>query len=604
MTSTVAKASVELDSSAKELWPFVGATDQINRWMGDAPFKLKPIDAANKSGARYHVESDATWFSMDHEALPFDWENEKYLKAARKMIGSPFSSIVLLVKLEPGKKPGGTRVDVSLEVGVRSILGKPIAVIAAKRHVQKYVELMRKIDAHVRDEAHTEAPFSMATPARPDIAAVSRNRLIAAGVERNLAERLSTHVTDAPDVEVIHMRPFELADEWKIDRNEMLKAFLQSVLAGLTELRWSIICPSCRTASEHVTSLQEISTEGHCQLCDISFDLDLDRSVEATFLPHDALRTVVAQPFCIGGPSRTPHVISQANLDPAASHEFTAPAEVGRFRIFARGGANASVEVEENGSAEASAAVEDNAVRPAELHVKPGGKIVVTNKTDEGRHVKLERLGYASAAATAHAVSTLPEFRRFFSTDLLKRETPLKVSHVAILFSDLVGSTALYSSIGDAAAFRLVDDHFDLLREVIGRHDGVVVKTMGDAILAAFTDSSKATAAAAESLEKFESFRSGRPHGDKIGIKLGLFAGACYVVQANGALDYFGQVVNVASRVQHLAGSGEILLPKEVFSTLGATLRDSLEVLEELEARVKGVEGPIPLVRVRRKPAT
>jgi class 3 adenylate cyclase len=186
----------------------------------------------------------------------------------------------------------------------------------------------------------------------------------------------------------------------------------------------------------------------------------------------------------------------------------------------------------------------------------------------------------------------------------LKRATPLKVSHVAILFSDLVGSTALYSSIGDAAAFRLVDDHFDLLREIIGRHDGVVVKTMGDAILAAFTDSSKATAAAAESLEKFESFRSGRSHGDKIGIKLGLFAGACYVVQANGALDYFGQVVNVASRVQHLAGSGEILLPKEIFSTLVATLRDSLEVLEELEARVKGVEDPIPLVRVRRKPAT
>ncbi|MEO7112641.1 MAG: DUF5939 domain-containing protein, partial [Polyangiaceae bacterium] len=482
MTSTVAKASVELESSAKELWPFVGATDQINRWMGDAPFKLKPIDAANKSGARYHVESDATWFAMDHEALPFDWENEKYLKAARKMISSPFSSIVLLVKLEPGKKPGGTRVDVSLEVGVRSILGKPFAIIAANRHVQKYVELMRKVDAHIRDEAHTETPFSMATPARPDIAAVSRNRLIAAGVERNLAERLSTHVTDAPDIEVIHMRPFEIADEWKIDRTEMLKAFLQSVLAGLTELRWSIICPSCRTASEHVTSLQEISTEGHCQLCDISFELDLDRSVEATFLPHDALRTVVAQPFCIGGPSRTPHVISQANLDPQSSHEFTAPAEVGRFRIFARGGANASVEVEENGAAEASAAVAASAVRPAELHVGPGGKIVVTNKTDEGRHVKLERLGYASAAATAHAVSTLPEFRRFFSTELLKRETPLKVSHVAILFSDLVGSTALYSSIGDAAAFRLVDDHFDLLREVVGRHDGVVVKTMGDAI--------------------------------------------------------------------------------------------------------------------------
>jgi hypothetical protein len=279
MASVIAKASVELESPAKKLWPLVGNTEQVNRWMGQAPFKLKPVDQKNKSGARYNVETRETWFSMDHEALPLEWENEKYLKAVRNMIGTPFSSIVLLVKLEPGKKPHGTRVDISLEVDVRSILAKPLAIVAANRYVQRYVDLARRIDAHVRDNWPAETPFDMTTRARPDIAAVSRNRLVASGVDRDLAERLSTHVTDAPDIDVIHMRPFELADEWKIDRTEMLKAFLQSVLAGLTELRWSIICPSCRTASEHVTSLEEISTEGHCQLCDISFDLDLDRSV-------------------------------------------------------------------------------------------------------------------------------------------------------------------------------------------------------------------------------------------------------------------------------------------------------------------------------------
>jgi class 3 adenylate cyclase len=604
MASTIAKASVELESSAKKLWPLIGNTEQINRAMGQEPYTLSPVDEKNKSGARYVVASSEGLFSMDHEALPFEWENEKSLKVVRKMIGGALETITLLVTLEPGKKPGGTRVDISLEVVARSVLAKPFASIAAHRYVQRYVDLTRKMDAYAQGDDAAEAVFPMATPSQPDVASAARDRLIAAGVRRDLAVRLTKHVSTAPDIDVIHMRPFEIADDWKIDRTELLKAFLQSVLAGLTELRWSIICPSCRTASEHVSSLQEISAQGHCQLCDISFDLDLDRSIEATFLPHDAVRSVIAQPFCIGGPSRTPHVISQANLDPSASHDLTAPAESGRFRIFARGGANASIEVEEGAASSVNLTVEASTVRPNEAHVKPGGKIKVTNQTDEGRHVKLERLGYASAAATAHVVSTLEEFRRFFSTELLKRETPLKVSHVAIMFSDLVGSTALYSSIGDAAAFRLVDDHFDLLREIIGRHEGVVVKTMGDAILAAFTDASKATAAAAESLEKFESFRSARPHGDKIGIKLGLFAGACYVVQANGALDYFGQVVNVASRVQHLAGSGEILLPKEIFSALGSDLKGTLELLEELEACVKGVEQPIPLVRVRRKAAT
>ncbi|MGH7328418.1 MAG: adenylate/guanylate cyclase domain-containing protein, partial [Polyangiaceae bacterium] len=464
-------------------------------------------------------------------------------------------------------------------------------------YVERYAALAREVDAHVEDDAVT--PYKMAKPARLDAAQVGAKRLAASGIDTSLAEKLATFVTDAPDVDVIHMRPFDIADRWERDRIEVLRAFLHSVQAGLTELRWSIICPSCRTASEEVSALEEITLQGHCQMCDISFDLDLDKSVEATFLPHEAVRPVVTQQFCIGGPSRVPHVIAQANLDPQDTHVFTAPAEIGRYRIFVRGGAVASLEVATDAATETAATVRDSAVEPSELRVAPTGKITVKNASSEGRHAKLERIGYASAAATAHVVSTLPEFRRFFSKDLLKRETPLKVSHVAILFSDLVGSTALYTHVGDATAFRIVDDHFDLLREIVGRHDGVVVKTMGDAILAAFTDEAKATEAAADSLIAFEDFRKKREHGDRIGIKLGLYAGACYVVSANGVLDYFGQVVNVASRVQHLAGSGEILLPQEVFDALDPSLRDRLVVTEKLAATVKGVANPIPLVRTR-----
>lgn len=597
MSTVVAKASVELRAPAKKVWPLLGNTEQVNRYMGQAPFRLKPVDKANKSVARYIVESREAFFSMDHEALPFEWEEEKYLKAVRKMIASPFRTITMRLNLEPGKREGGTRVDISLEVETRTVLANPLARIAANRYVERYSALAREVDAHVQDEAVT--PYKMAKPARLDAAQVSAKRLAASGIDAALAEKLATFVTDAPDIDVLHMRPFDVADQWQLDRIEVLRAFLHSVQAGLTELRWSIICPSCRTASENVTALEEISTQGHCQMCDISFDLDLDKSVEATFLPHEAVRAVVSQQFCIGGPSRVPHVISQGNVDPHGEHVFTAPPDAGRYRIFARGGATASVEVANDAPHEASTEIDETALKPGDLRVAPGGKISIKNGTREGRHVKLERLGYASAAATAHVVSTLPEFRRFFSKDLLKRETPLKVSHVAILFSDLVGSTALYTHVGDATAFRIVDDHFDLLREIVGKHDGVVVKTMGDAILAAFTDEGNATAAAADAVARFEEFRKKREHGDRIGIKLGLYAGACYVVSANGALDYFGQVVNVASRVQHLAGSGEVVFPKAVYDSLAADLKSRFVVTETLSATVKGVADPIPLVRTK-----
>jgi class 3 adenylate cyclase len=277
------------------------------------------------------------------------------------------------------------------------------------------------------------------------------------------------------------------------------------------------------------------------------------------------------------------------------------PQEPGRYRVFARGGLAATLEVNAEGAPVVEVTLGEQKLEPAALHASPGGEVRLTSRTADARHVKIERLGFASAAATAHAVSTLPEFRTLFSSDLLKRGTPLKVARAAVLFSDLTGSTALYTSVGDAAAFRLVDDHFDVLRAVVSDHDGAVVKTMGDAVMASFTDVGQCARAAVDALERFEAFRAKEKHGALVGLKVGLFAGACYVVTANGALDYFGQTVNVASRVQHLAASGEIVMAHEVLEGLPADLRERLKIGERFQARVKGVEHPLDLVRVTLK---
>ena len=219
------------------------------------------------------------------------------------------------------------------------------------------------------------------------------------------------------------------------------------------------------------------------------------------------------------------------------------------------------------------------------------------NDCGDERHIKLERLVYASAAATAHELATLQEFRALFSGDLLKRETPLKVARCAILFSDLTGSTALYTEVGDAAAFRLVDDHFDVLREAVAAHGGAVVKTMGDAVMAAFTDEEQCSAAAVECLARFEKFRLASKHGSRTGLKLGLYGGPCYVVTANGALDYFGSTVNVASRLQHLAQSGEIVLERRAAERFRHDAR--VTISPPSEVRVKGVDRAIEVVRLR-----
>jgi len=598
MSTVVATATVDMASSPDEVWPLLTDTDRTNRLIGTNAVKFRPIesDASGRTSARFVAETKAGGFDIAYEEAPFEWTHGKRFSVVRTMRSGPLTKYALDWTLEK-KGESGTRATVRLELVPKHWILWPIAWLNAKKFVSNLAHLAEAIDAHVRDRA--PSPYlKPVSQSHADALASAVRALKDAGLDAELAEKLGAFVRDAADADVVRIRPYELAEKWGIDRRAALRAFLRAVPAGLVELRWGLICPSCLTASQQVRALDEISTEGHCQLCDISFELELDKAVEATFLPHPAVRPITEQLFCIGGPARTPHVLVQATFADGEAKDLEAPAKPGRYRIFARGGAAATLEVAEDAPAEVEVTIEKDAVRPALVLARPGAKLHAKDVAGGARHVKIERIAFADLAATAHHVSNIGEFRTLFSSDLLKRGTPLKVARVAVLFSDLTCSTALYSAVGDAAAFRLVDDHFDVIRGVVDDYDGVVVKTMGDAVLATFTDAAQCARAATTALVRFEKFRATHDHGDLVGIKLGMYAGACYVVTANGALDYFGQTVNIASRVQHLAQSGELVLAGDLYDSLGAADKATLRVREIFQARVKGVAEPLSLVRV------
>jgi class 3 adenylate cyclase len=268
-----------------------------------------------------------------------------------------------------------------------------------------------------------------------------------------------------------------------------------------------------------------------------------------------------------------------------------APTEPGRYRLFVRGGATIAVEI----AADAAAAVTARAGERA--RVQPGGAITVESAHADDRHVKLERVTGDAQAATARDVSLMPGFRRDFSSEVLRPDLALKISTVTLFFSDLTASTQLYSDIGDAAALRLVHDHFDVVLGVVERHGGTLVKTIGDAVMAAFSDDLDAVAASAEMLTAFEAFRRDVPNGARTHLKLGVFRGPSFLVNANGVLDYFGQTVNVASRLQHLAESGQIIVEKSELDALPDPVRAKLRASEPFDVKVKGVDRALHVVR-------
>jgi class 3 adenylate cyclase len=592
----VHRGQVELTASPKQIWPLLTDTDRLNRVIGMNPVHFAP-NTDPRSAARFLARTTMGGLLAVYEEFPFEWTLEKRFGVRRRFRRGPLSRLELDYDLAPGARQGGTHLGIVMKLVPSSVLFWPAAWIGGKQAVAAILALARQIDAHLTTRAPSPYRFPIA-PTRRDTLETALGALKKRGVDPALADRLGAHLTEGADADMVRLRPYELAGAWAADRRQVLAMCLHAVQAGLLELRWAIICPSCLTPSQQVPALEDVPLDGHCQLCDIAFELELDRAVEATFVPHPAIRGITDQVFCIGGPARTPHVLAQAIVGADTERILEAPPTPGRYRIFSRGGARASLEVGDDApSTGGQIEVQPERIEPVELRLRTGAPLKVANATPDERHVKIERLEYASLAATAHEVSTVPEFRTFFSGELLKRSTPLKVARVSILFSDLTGSTALYSKVGDAAAFRLVDDHFDLLRAAIGAHHGTIVKTMGDAVMAAFIEPGEAFAAALEGLSDFERFRRKSPHGQLTHVKLGMYTGACYVVTANGALDYFGQTVNVASRLQHLAGSGEIVLLREEAEQFASAVPVTLGPPERV--RVKGVEQELEVVRAR-----
>lgn len=550
--------ALELTSDRQQVWCAIADTERVNRAVGLGPLEVSPHEDA--TAARYVVRTVSAGFSLEYEEQPFEWvENERF-RIHRAMRRGVVRSMTNEFWLSPSEH-GGTHLRFRLSVEPRFALLAPVAKYQLYRFANRIARQLKRVDQDV--QSGKAACFRTARSEVDQIALERSARALSDALtpERQpLGRRVVDYVRDAPDADVARIRPFELADELGSDERETLAVCLYAVKSGLLELRWELVCPSCRTGTESTEALSQLPRAGHCHLCDLSFELELDRAVEATFRPSRSLRTLENGPYCIGGPRRTPHVVSQVILPPRGSAGLLAPNEPGRYRLFLRGGATSALEVAPGGVGQLTLGAGERSLSPATALLAPGAALRIEHEGDKETHVKLERLAYASRAATAHVVSTLPEFRREFSSDLLRTGISLRVARVALLFTDLTDSTALYSRVGDAKAFKVVHEHFDLLLGIVAARRGTLVKTIGDAVMAAFVEERDAIAAAIEMLERFPALRSAMPEASRTFLKVGVYAGPCYVVTANGVLDYFGQTVNLAARLQGAAGAGEVVL--------------------------------------------
>jgi class 3 adenylate cyclase len=614
-----------LRSDAASLWPYISDTDRFNEVTG-FPAPIYTEEPLPEGGSRRLARLRQYGFPLAWDDAPFEWVREQEFVAERHCTTGPLAYTRNVVRLLP-RPDGGT--DLTYEITARpgnvlGYLGIPVQ-IGVLMH-RAFARAFRRVDAYI--QAQAAQPFATRrTPVRgagttrlQELAA----QLVAAGHDAALVARLVEHIYSATDDQLSRMRPYAYADAWGADRRATLELFLRAARLGLLDVSWDMICPDCRGAKRQVASLREVSANNHCASCNIDYEVDFATSVEATFQLNPRIKAVMRADYCIGGPQNTPHILAQQVLAPGETRTLRLDLAAHRYRWRAPrlAGANPAprtvttladpasgrvlLEVGPAGTAQAGSVTlrEDGlTVSPEALH--PGAAtFTLHNASKREQILLLEQTDWSDQASTAAVVTSLQTFRDLFSSEALRPGEAISVESMTILFTDLKGSTALYRTIGDAPAFGRVMAHFDILREGVMRHQGAQIKTIGDAIMAVFTDPGAGMAAALDILAGFRAYNAAHPDQPLI-LKMGLHQGPCIAVTLNERLDYFGSVVNIAARLEGQSVGEDVVISEALASDPAvAQLLHAAEVrVAPFTANLKGFSEPFSLQRVTLAPA-
>ena len=408
-------------------------------------------------------------------------------------------------------------------------------------------------------------------------------------------ERLVEH---GADHELCRINALAFAARSELDQERVIGALLHAARIGLFELSWNVLCPGCGGVLDSSTTLKTFDRERYdCALCAAGYEPTLDEMVEVTFTVSPRVRRIAAhdphrlsfaeymrQIFWGSGidlPEDFEALVEEITLDSVelepgekAMLSLQLPAE---FVIIMDPVTHGTQFLDIKGEPtreRQSLSLVFNKVRvpTGTMVLHPGPlRLALENRTDlrvlPSLWVAADKLhhllGRRRPFLTAKRLLTNQVFRDVYHADTLDVNQRLKITSLTFLFTDLKGSTELYDRVGDLVAFDLVRAHFRILHEIVASEAGAVVKTIGDAVMATFPTPDRALAAALRMREAMRNLNDERQREDLL-LKIGIHEGPCLAVVLNDRQDYFGQTVNIASRVQNLAVSRSILATGKV----------------------------------------
>ncbi len=494
-----------LESTPRALWPLVSNTERFNRAIGLSSVKYEdeadPDGGSLKSGNFRRAGMDFAW--REH---PFEWIEGRRMGVVREFERGPFEWFVSVVELAP-RSGGGTTLTHRVQVKPRGIVGRTIAAVEIGTRGRKGIDrVYRRIDATLTGKLGRDPtidPFEAPEP----LSGERRRRLErwldamgSRGFDPMVVERLGDFLELAPSQEVARIRPLALARRLGLEPEAVVDACFRGAADGVLMLLWDILCPICRIPSQVMDTLRELQNHGHCESCQLDFDLDFANSVELIFRVHPEIRETDVATYCAGSPSHSPHVAAQARVAGSERIVLDLALEPGSYRFR---GPQLPYAIDFRVEPGVSARRWDMDLKrgpDADLSktLRAGGQVIaLANPLDREILVRVERIAPREDALTAARASALALFRELFPGEVLSPGQLINLDTVTLLVTDVDHAGDLYTDLGDAKAFAIVLEQFRLIDARVRLEGGALIKTVHEGTVSAFADPAAAVRAAA-----------------------------------------------------------------------------------------------------------
>ncbi len=441
-----------------------------------------------------------------------------------------------------------------------------------------------------------------------------------------VADAILHLIEKGEDHELNRVNVLDFAGRTGLDEERVISGFLHASRLGLFELTWNVLCPGCGGVLDAHSTLKSLrSDDYHCGLCACGYQASVDEQVEVAFTVSPRVRRIAAhdphtlpiweyfkQIFWSSGVDLNKESFEQLSDEVVLDALELPPGEKAvmslqlpqEFIIVFEPVTHSAHFIDVQG--EPTKERQQLSLMYNKMHAPTGsltlrpGPLRLSLDNQAGVRVlpsvfiaadALHQLiGKRKPFLTAKRMLSNQTFRDVYKADNLNIDQRLKITSLTFLFTDLKGSTALYERVGDLAAFDLVRAHFHALLEIIASERGAVVKTIGDAVMATFIKPEHALAAGLRMRAAMKALNAERGKEDLV-VKIGIHEGPCLAVMLNERQDYFGQTVNIASRVQSLSTSQEIHITAPVIDSpavAGILAKAELKAIQK-EAALRGI---------------